>query len=104
MSFHVAMPIVNAVSLSFQVGALWVRRTYMQAIDWFQEENEMKKLDPERAGPGRKVNGISKGKTEETKVIIKAMGCFGKGNYGQADHMCKTELRDHRIQQAHFTD
>ena len=76
----------------------------MQAIDWFQEENEMKKLDPVRAGPGRKVNGLSKGKTEETKVIIKTMGCFGKGNYGQADHVRKTELREHGIQQAHFTD
>lgn len=39
---------------------------------------KMKKLDPERAGPCRKANGISKGKTEETKVIIKAMGCFGR--------------------------
>lgn len=64
----------------------------------------MKKLDPEGAGLGRKANGISKCKTEETKVIIKAMGCFGKGNYGQADHVRKTDLRDHGIQQAHFTD
>lgn len=64
----------------------------------------MQKLDPERGGPGRKVNGISKGRTEDTKVIIKAMGCFVKGSCGQADHPGKTELRDQGIQQAHFTD
>ena len=37
-------------------------------------------------------------------MITKAIGCFGKGLYGQADHLGKTEPRYHRIQQVHFRD
>lgn len=57
----------------------------------------MKKLDPEGAGPGRKANGISKCKTEETKVIKKAMGCFGKEIMARLIMWQKQELRDHGI-------